>query len=51
MENLLKEKVIFDGRNLFDLEKMTELGYYYNSIGRKLISQAQTVQQSFAITT
>ncbi len=34
---LLKAKVIFDGRNLFDLEKMIDLGYYYNSIGRKLI--------------
>lgn len=38
MEELLKNKVIFDGRNLFDLQKMIDLGYYYNSIGRKLIS-------------
>jgi UDPglucose 6-dehydrogenase len=37
LEAGLKNKVIFDGRNLFDLEKMIELGYYYNSIGRKLI--------------
>jgi len=50
MENLLTEKVIFDGRNLFELEKMSELGYYYNSIGRKLISNVQTIQPSFAIT-
>jgi len=35
---LLKERVIFDGRNLYDLDKMTECGFYYNSIGRKLIS-------------
>lgn len=33
----LKAKVVFDGRNLFDLEKMVDLGFYYNSIGRKLI--------------
>lgn len=33
----LKEKVIFDGRNLYDLEQMRELGFYYNSIGRKTI--------------
>lgn len=33
----LKNKVIFDGRNLYDLEKMIDLGFYYNSIGRKLI--------------
>ena len=34
---LLKNKVIFDGRNLYDLEKMTSLGYRYYSIGRKEI--------------
>lgn len=37
MEEGLKNKVIFDGRNLYDLQKMIDLGYYYNSIGRKLI--------------
>ncbi|MNY72539.1 UDP-glucose 6-dehydrogenase TuaD [compost metagenome] len=39
MDGILKNKVIFDGRNLFDLQKMIDLGYYYNSIGRKLISE------------
>lgn len=34
MEMTLLNKVIFDGRNLFDLAKMQELGYYYESIGR-----------------
>ncbi len=38
MEEVLKNKVIFDGRNLFDLEKMVDLGYYYNSIGRKIVN-------------
>lgn len=37
MEESLINKVIFDGRNLYDLQKMTDLGYYYNSIGRTLI--------------
>ncbi|SDE43889.1 UDP-glucose dehydrogenase family protein [Pedobacter soli] len=37
IENILKNKVVFDGRNLYDLQKMIDLGYYYNSIGRKLI--------------
>ncbi len=37
MEQNLKSKVIFDGRNLYDLHKMIDLGYYYNSIGRKTI--------------
>ncbi len=39
MDQILKNKVIFDGRNLFDLQKMIDLGYYYNSIGRKLIGE------------
>lgn len=38
MEEVLKHKVVFDGRNLFDLDKMIDLGYYYNSIGRKIVS-------------
>ncbi|MCW3119609.1 MAG: UDP-glucose/GDP-mannose dehydrogenase family protein [Chitinophagaceae bacterium] len=33
----MKNKVIFDGRNLFDVQKMKELGYHYVSIGRKTI--------------
>lgn len=37
MEEKLSNKVIFDGRNLYDLQKMIDLGYYYNSIGRKLV--------------
>lgn len=37
IESILKNKVIFDGRNLYDLQKMIDLGYYYNSIGRKLV--------------
>ncbi|KIO76899.1 UDP-glucose 6-dehydrogenase [Pedobacter lusitanus] len=37
MEEKLASKVIFDGRNLYDLQKMIDLGYYYNSIGRKLV--------------
>ena len=35
----LTNKVIFDGRNLFDLHRMQELGFYYVSIGRKVIEQ------------
>lgn len=34
----LKSKTIFDGRNVFSLEKMEELGFHYNSIGRKTIN-------------
>jgi UDPglucose 6-dehydrogenase len=37
MHSLLRNKVIFDGRNLFDLERMQESGFYYESVGRKVI--------------
>lgn len=30
----LKHKVIFDGRNLFDVAHMQELGFHYESVGR-----------------
>jgi len=33
----LKNKAIFDGRNLFDLAAMRELGFYYQSIGRAIV--------------
>ena len=35
MEKLLLEKVIFDGRNIYDPQEMEENGYSYYSIGRK----------------
>ena len=35
ISSLLKNKAIFDGRNLFDLQQMSNLGYYYESVGRK----------------
>lgn len=38
MDQNLKSKVIFDGRNLYDLHKMIDCGYYYNSIGRKTVN-------------
>lgn len=33
----LKNKAIFDGRNLFDLASMKDLGFYYQSVGREVI--------------
>jgi len=32
----LKNKVIFDGRNLFETDAIRELGFYYESIGREI---------------
>tara|TARA_B100000809_G_scaffold251194_1_gene284448 strand:- start:405 stop:1727 length:1323 start_codon:yes stop_codon:yes gene_type:complete len=31
----MKSKVIFDGRNLYEVELMRELGFHYESVGRK----------------
>ena len=39
MNSLLKRKAIFDGRNLFDLAVMEDLGYYYVSIGRRIVGK------------
>ena len=33
----LKNKAIFDGRNLYDLEVLEEKGFFYKSIGRKTV--------------
>lgn len=34
----LPAKVIFDGRNLYELERMKQLGFYYESMGRETIN-------------
>lgn len=38
IRGLLKQPVIFDGRNVYELENMEELGFYYNSIGRNVVN-------------
>lgn len=37
MASLMRHKAIFDGRNLYNLETMQETGFYYNSIGRRVV--------------
>lgn len=37
MKRLMKAPVIFDGRNIFDLEVMESNGFYYESVGRKTV--------------
>jgi UDPglucose 6-dehydrogenase len=37
VSSLLKNKVIFDGRNLYGIDQMKELGYHYESIGRETV--------------
>jgi UDPglucose 6-dehydrogenase len=38
LTSILKNKVIFDGRNLYDLGVMRDLGYTYYSIGREVVN-------------
>jgi len=42
MEKLLKNKIIFDGRNLYSIEHMKELKFHYCSIGRETITPQAT---------
>lgn len=44
MKKLMKSKIIFDGRNLYDLEKMRDLGFFYKSIGRSVVSTEENVR-------
>ncbi len=37
VSSLLKNKIIFDGRNLYGIDQMKELGFYYCSIGREVV--------------
>ncbi|MFY7910851.1 MAG: UDP-glucose dehydrogenase family protein [Emticicia sp.] len=41
MEAALKNKVIFDGRNLYELKDMRDLGYTYFSVGRPLTPKGE----------
>ncbi len=37
MENTLNSPIVFDGRNVYTLEKMETLPFYYESIGRRIV--------------
>ncbi len=39
LDSRLKSKTIFDGRNLYEVKKMREKGYFYRSIGRETANQ------------
>lgn len=40
IQELLKQPFVFDGRNIYTLEKMAELGFYYESMGRKTVNDS-----------
>lgn len=47
ISNSLVHPAIFDGRNVYSLDKMQTLGFYYESIGRKVVHPH--VRESLAI--
>ena len=38
LKTLMKEPLIFDGRNLYDLEEMEEMGFEYYCVGRRAVN-------------
>ena len=38
MTSLIKDKLIFDGRNVYDVNEMESLGFEYYSIGRRSVN-------------
>jgi UDPglucose 6-dehydrogenase len=40
----LKEKVIFDGRNLYDIDEMKQLDFFYASVGREIVEPVNVKQ-------
>jgi len=38
LEKLMREKVVFDGRNIYDAEELQEFGFTYYSIGRQPVN-------------
>jgi UDPglucose 6-dehydrogenase len=40
LRTVMRRPVVFDGRNLWEAERMRRLGFEYHSIGRKPVRQA-----------
>ena len=43
LQRRMKAPVIFDGRNVYELDRMENLGFTYHSIGRKSILASETI--------
>ncbi|HNU57768.1 MAG TPA: UDP-glucose/GDP-mannose dehydrogenase family protein [Flavobacteriales bacterium] len=46
LESELKERTIFDGRNLYELDEMKQKGFHYVSIGRNVVTAAHSPKAS-----
>lgn len=49
LEKIMNNKLIFDGRNIYDPEEMKYLGYTYYSIGREIVNGSKTEQKQTAV--
>ena len=49
MKELMKRPVIFDGRNLYEPERMAEMGFEYYSVGRPFFSPERTAEASVTV--
>jgi len=47
MKSLMKEPVVFDGRNIYDLDQMRQHGFVYYSIGRPEINVTRKLWKEF----
>ncbi len=45
LEKSLKERTVFDGRNLYELDEMKEKGFHYVSVGRNVVAAAHSPKQ------
>lgn len=46
LNKIMNNKIVFDGRNVYDPEEMAELGYTYYSIGRKVVNAPKPVEKT-----
>lgn len=46
LKTKLREPVIFDGRNIYDIAVVTKHGYHYSSVGRPAVSNIVPVNQA-----
>lgn len=49
LERLMNNKLIFDGRNVYDPEEMKDMEYTYYSIGRKTVNGLKTEKTQSAV--